>query len=251
MSMRIAGLLLTCALRARWGMQKDALRYLERNMAKLGLDAVPSNSSATSASDAAAETELMRRQLCGMHAMTAGQDVLVSIQLWMDVPGRLGCRQLCPMALGGGDAAAVPQEPVFQFVQGRKYFLAFFVQNRDLAYTKRLPFTDVIEVRLRRTTCAHRPSSTYLYLEICEVNPVRDLHAVALCSLRCRVAADPRGNASLRVLQVRMGVGEQGDQMHVKPQVRGVVVAAVVGRGAVAAVSVAGPGVSRCQRNKR
>lgn len=133
----------------RW-MQKDALCYITNNIAKLSIDTCNTSASSATSNDARDDLDGLRKHLYAVHHITAGQDILISIQLWMDVPGRLGCRQLCPMALqplGNGRAAAtVTTEPVFQFVVGKTYFLTFLVQNRDLASTKRLPFSDVIEV---------------------------------------------------------------------------------------------------------
>ena len=123
-------------------MQGDAQRFLTRNFAKL-----------TAPPLATDDADAVRRQLNTMHQILSGQDVLISIQLWQEVPGRLGCRQLCPLAARHeAERRAGASKPVFQLVTERNYFLAFFVQNRDLASTKRLPFSDVIEVRAH---CAH------------------------------------------------------------------------------------------------
>jgi hypothetical protein len=128
-------------------LQKDTQTFVTRNLSKLTAEGTAASGGASAG--ARADPDALRRQLCAIHHVTLGQDILVSIQLWQDVSGRIGCRQLCPLAERGGRAMAAlaaPAEPVFQFVLGRTYFLAFYVQNRDLASTKRLPFTDVIEV---------------------------------------------------------------------------------------------------------
>jgi hypothetical protein len=130
-------------------MQKDALCYITNNIAKLRTETNITSASSATSNDAKDDMHVLRKHLHAVHHITSGQDILISIQLWMDVPSHLGCRQLCPMAveaLGHGRGTAAAAEPVFQFVLGKTYFLTFLVQNRDLASTKRLPFSDVIEV---------------------------------------------------------------------------------------------------------
>lgn len=176
-------------------MQKDALRYIQMNVHKLERsNSAVSSSSRTS--DGGDDAESVHKQLTAVHHITSGQDLQIHIQLWTDVPGRLGCRQLCPMAfdgLGGLPSSAPAGDtggPVFQFVVGKTYSLSFLVQNRDLASPRRMPFSDVIEVRPR--TGSHIVYST------------RAPHRVP----------------SRERVQVRIGVGAQGDSKHVQPQVR-------------------------------
>lgn len=125
-------------------MQKDTVKYIESNMALL-------ESAAASSPD---EASAARQQLQAVHHLVCGQDVLITVQLWMDSPGRIGSKQPCATA-----TTLQPSAPVFQVVAGKAYTLTFLVQNRDLAASKRLPFTDVIEVSpcctcLRVVLCA-------------------------------------------------------------------------------------------------
>lgn len=130
----------------RLPVQKDLAQYIQRNMAKLTPELSPTSMPAQSASERATAS---RRRCAAAHQLVVGQDLVLALQLWLDVPGRMGCRQLCPLAVAAGGAASGGKAPgpVYQLVQGKTYFLSFLLQNRDLAAPRKLPFTDVVEAR--------------------------------------------------------------------------------------------------------
>jgi hypothetical protein len=156
-----------CCLQLCWlksekpelAVQRDALRYIEMNIRKLdGNNSSVSNSSR--GSESTKDCEVVHKQLCAMHHITSGQDLRVHMHVWVNVPGRLGSRQLCPMSFGDhkssqSQASDFSDGPIFEFVVGKTYFLSFLIQNWDLASPRRMPFSDVIEVLILHIACLY------------------------------------------------------------------------------------------------
>jgi hypothetical protein len=134
-------------------MQTAIRRYVEGNTPALLQSSAPM-------ADVRAAADVARARLHGAHRLVAGQSLQVTLQVWQDTPGKITCRQLCPMmAYGGAQGKASfsgglqslrqgqSMEPVFQFVVGRTYYISFLIQNRDPTNLRRQPFTDAVEVR--------------------------------------------------------------------------------------------------------
>eukprot|EP00892_Ulva_mutabilis_P009950 jgi/Ulvmu1/7327/UM035_0116.1 len=126
-------------------------KFIETNRAALAAE-VPL--------DMSQRETVLRDSLHAAHRLLCGQEVRVIFQVWQLMPGQVTHRQLCPLVTYGGaqdkasfsgrltPISSMDMEPVFQFVDGRSYYLTFYIVNQDPTSLRKLPFTDAIEMRL-------------------------------------------------------------------------------------------------------